>query len=51
MFSNFGEPMQAAALNSLVIAFWVATLSLVLGVATARGIARAPSLTWSAPSM
>jgi hypothetical protein len=37
--------MQAAALNNPVIAFWIATLSVVLGVA------RALSLTWCAPSM
>jgi ABC-type spermidine/putrescine transport system permease subunit II len=43
--------MQAAALNGLVIAFWIATLAVVLGAATARGIARDLSLTWSGPSM
>jgi ABC-type spermidine/putrescine transport system permease subunit II len=43
--------MQAAASNSPVIAFWIAMLAVVLGAATARGIARELSLTWSAPSM
>src|SRR6266446_6585979 len=38
------DQMQAAAWNSLVVAFWTTVLSVVLGTAAALGIARSRSL-------